>query len=76
MAYLITPEVFAHLDYREKNGYLRLSTTITFDDGSHAEGLVYIATAENAAFLGPASEQEIASQIAASQGPTAATRII
>lgn len=74
MAYLITPEVFAHLDYREKNGYLRLSTTITFDDGSHAEGLVYIATAENAAFLGPASEQEIASQIAASQGPSGRNR--
>src|SRR5450830_851939 len=74
MAYLITPEVFAHLDYREKNGYLRLSTTITFDDGSHAEGLVYIATAENAAFLGPASEQEIARQIAASQGPSGRNR--
>ena len=70
MAYLITPEVFDHLDYREKNGYLRLSTDIIFEDHSSAEGLVYIATEENAAFLGPASEREIARQIAGAQGPS------
>ncbi|EJL87928.1 hypothetical protein involved in cation transport [Herbaspirillum sp. CF444] len=70
MAYLITPEVFDHLDYREKNGYLRLSTDIIFEDHSSAEGLVYIATEENAAFLGPASECEIARQIAGAQGPS------
>lgn len=70
MAYLITPEVFAHLDHREKNGYLRLSTTITFDDGSGTEGLVYIANEENAAFLGAASELDIARQIARSAGPS------
>jgi cation transport protein ChaC len=70
MAYLITPEVFSHLDYREKNGYLRLSTDIIFDDASSAEGLIYIATAENTAFLGPAPEAEIARQIAAAQGPS------
>lgn len=70
MAYLITPQVFEQLDYREKNGYLRLSTEIRFEDGTSAEGLVYIATEENAAFLGPASELEIARQIAASAGPS------
>jgi cation transport protein ChaC len=70
MAYLITPEVFAHLDHREKNGYLRLAIDIGFDDGSSVEGLVYIATEENAAFLGAASEREIARQIAASSGPS------
>jgi glutathione-specific gamma-glutamylcyclotransferase len=70
MAYLITPEVFGHLDYREKNGYLRLSTEMVFDDGSNAEGLVYIATADNAAFLGPAPEPEIARQIAGAHGPS------
>jgi len=74
MAYLITPAVFAHLDHREKNGYLRLATGITFDDGSTVEGLVYIATGENAAFLGAASEQEIATQIAASSGPSGHNR--
>jgi cation transport regulator ChaC len=70
MAYLVTPEEFAHLDHREKNGYLRLATSIHFEDGSAAEGLVYIATHENAAWLGPASEREIARQIAASCGPS------
>jgi cation transport regulator ChaC len=34
------------------------------------EGLVYIATHENAAYLGPATEREIAAQIAASCGPS------
>jgi cation transport regulator ChaC len=70
MAYLVTPEEFAHLDHREKNGYLRLETQITFEDGSSVVGLVYIATHENAAYLGPASEREIARQIAASCGPS------
>lgn len=70
MAYLITPEVFAHLDHREKNGYLRLAIDIAFDAGGSAEGLVYIATQENAAFLGEAPELDIARQIAASAGPS------
>jgi len=70
MAYLVTPEEFAHLDHREKNGYLRLATEIVFEDGSSHEGLVYIATEENAAFLGPASERDIALQIARSCGPS------
>lgn len=70
MAYLVTPEEFAHLDHREKNGYLRLAVDIAFDDGASVEGLVYIATQENAAFLGPASELAIAQQIAAARGPS------
>lgn len=70
MAYLITPQVFDHLDYREKNGYLRLATDIVFEDGSSTEGLIYIATEENAAFLGPASELDIARQIATARGPS------
>lgn len=70
MAYLVTPEEFAHLDHREKNGYLRLATEMTFDDGDTAEGIVYIATMDNAAWLGPASEKDIAHQIAAARGPS------
>jgi cation transport protein ChaC len=62
--------VFEHLDVREKNGYLRLSTRLTFDDGSHAEGLVYIATEDNEAFLGHAPDSDIARQIAAASGPS------
>ena len=70
MAYLITPEVFKHLDHREKNGYLRLAIDITFDDASQAEGLVYIASEDNLAFLGAAPELDIARQIAMSAGPS------
>jgi cation transport protein ChaC len=74
MAYLITPEVFTHLDHREKNGYLRLATDIYFEDGSSEEGLVYIATEDNAAFLGEASELAIARQIGTSSGPSGPNR--
>jgi cation transport protein ChaC len=74
MAYLVTPEEFAHLDYREKNGYLRVATCITFDDGNAAEGLVYIAAGDNAAFLGAAPERTIAAQIASAAGPSGPNR--
>jgi cation transport protein ChaC len=74
MAYLIRPEVFDYLDHREKNGYLRFSTTLTFDDGSNAQALVYIADPENAAYLGPATDTAIAGQIAAASGPSGRNR--
>lgn len=74
VAYLVTQDVLDHLDYREKNGYLRVVAEMTFDDGGHAEGLAYIATADNAAFLGPAPEEEIARQIAGSVGPSGTNR--
>jgi cation transport protein ChaC len=47
---------------------------MTFDDGSHASGLVYIAPPDNEAFLGEASEHEIARQICAAQGSSGANR--
>ena len=72
MAYLVSPQTFASLDVREKNGYLRLATELTLDDGRHANGIVYIATPENAAFLGAASEREIALHISRSHGPSGA----
>lgn len=74
MAYLIVPQVLGHLDMREKNGYLRFVTDMQLDDGSVAEGLVYIATEDNAAFLGPAPEADIARQIAGSTGPSGPNR--
>ena len=74
MAYLVTPQTFAWLDVREKNGYLRLATELTLDDGRHVNGLVYIATPANAAFLGAASEREIARHISRSHGPSGANR--
>jgi cation transport protein ChaC len=72
MAYRVSPSVFEHLDVREKNGYLRFATPMTFDDGSEAEGLVYIATEDNEAFLGDAPEADIARQIASAHGPSGA----
>ncbi len=70
MAYRVAPATFEHLDFREKNGYLRFATTLEFGDGATAEGLVYIATADNAAWLGPASVDELARHIAGSAGPS------
>lgn len=70
MAYLITPEVFDHLDHREKNGYLRENVQIEFGVHELASGLVYIANPDNAAFLGDASIHRIAHQILSAQGPS------
>jgi cation transport protein ChaC len=74
MAYRVSPEVFAHLDVREKNGYLRFTTDFAFADGDHADGLVYIAEQDNAAWLGPATAKQIARHIASSHGPSGANR--
>src|SRR5690554_654379 len=73
MAFRVSPKVFEHLDVREKNGYLRFTTTLTFDNGSHGEGLVYIATEDNEAFLGEAPDEDIARQIASAVGPSGPT---
>lgn len=74
MAYLITPAVFAQLDLREKNGYLRFAASVQFADGDNAEALVYIADETNAAWLGPSSEREIAAHIASAEGPSGRNR--
>ena len=70
LAYLVEGAVFRQLDVREQNGYLRVSAEMTFDDGSCSTGLTYIATPENAAWLGAANEYEIALQISQSTGPS------
>ncbi|WP_113906769.1 gamma-glutamylcyclotransferase [Aliidiomarina celeris] len=77
MAYKVSPQVFEHLDHREKNGYLRLSTTLHLqsEPPQSTQGLVYIATEHNEAFLGPAAEgeadeREIARHIANARGPS------
>lgn len=70
MAYRVAPATFEHLDVREKNGYLRFTTPLHFTDGGEAEGLVYIATPDNAAWLGHASDEAIAGHIAGAAGPS------
>lgn len=70
MAYLISPQVFNHLDHREKNGYLRIVEDIWLSGDKFYEGVIYVASEDNEAFLGPASECEIARHIAVSEGPS------
>lgn len=77
MAYQVTPDTFEYLDHREKNGYLRFFTPLhwldeTTQGSDQKQGVVYIASADNAAYLGPASEAEIVQQIAQSCGPSGA----
>lgn len=74
MAYRVTPQTLAPLDVREKNGYLRFETALEFEDGTQAPGLVYIAEPDNAAWLGPADEREIARHIAGASGPSGPNR--
>jgi cation transport protein ChaC len=61
-AFLIEPDVFEHLDDREINGYERRRIDIHFDDGK-ASGVVYLAAANNFAFLGDAPLDEMVAQI-------------
>lgn len=68
-AFLVQPEVFEHLDYREKNGYERHELIIHFDDATEA-GVVYIARTGNEAFLGDAPVADIAAQIRRAEGPS------
>ena len=70
MAYRVEATVFGQLDHREKNGYLRVETEVTFADGERAMGLTYIATPDNEAWLGEASEFEIAQHISRAAGPS------
>jgi len=70
MAYRVSTEVFDHLDVREKNGYLRFFTPMTFDDGNQVDGLVYVASEDNAAYLGPDDDESMAQQIANAHGPS------
>ena len=72
-AFLVEPEVFDHLDHREKNGYQRIAVEIAFDSGV-AQGVVYRAAEDNPAFLGPAPPREMATQINRCSGPSGSNR--
>ncbi len=74
IAYRISPAVFGHLDAREKNGYLRRTLPLAFDDGTRVDGLVYVADSRNPAWLGPAPTREIAGHIAGAAGPSGPNR--
>ena len=78
MAYLVerelVEETFVQLDHREKNGYERHRVSLVFQDqfqdGSPTDGVVYIASLDNHAFLGPAPMADMARQIRRSEGPS------
>ena len=72
-AFLVEPDVFEHLDHREKNGYERNPVEITFESGS-VNGVVYRAPENNAAYLGPAPLVEMAAQINRCAGPSGSNR--
>ncbi|MDJ0916583.1 MAG: gamma-glutamylcyclotransferase [Woeseiaceae bacterium] len=68
-AFLVEPDVFDHLDHREKNGYERVVVDIHFETGL-CPGVVYRATPDNHAFLGDAPLDKIAEHIVRSEGPS------
>lgn len=77
VAYRVDEAVFAHLDVREKNGYERVDVdihlpTTSASDGEQAlvPGVTYLGREGNAAFLGPASLEDMAAQILRSKGPS------
>jgi len=72
-AFLVEPEVFDHLDHREKNGYERVAVDIAFDTDV-VKGVVYRATEDNPAYLGPAPPREMAAQINRCAGPSGPNR--
>lgn len=74
VAYRVDNSVLAHLDHREKNGYARVHTPLAFADGEQREGIVYIATEQNEAYLGDAPLSEIAAHIQLSVGPSGSNR--
>lgn len=74
MAYRVEPATFVGLDAREKNGYLRQEVALTLADGRAATGIAYIAPPNNAAWLGPADDADIARQVAAAAGPSGRNR--
>ncbi len=68
-AFLVEPDIFEHLDFREKNGYER-HTVDTFFDDAQTSSVVYIAATNNFAFLGDAPLDEIAAHIKRCAGPS------
>jgi cation transport protein ChaC len=62
--------VLAGLDHRERGGYARLELPLLLDDGASVAGLVYLATEDNPNYLGPASLDAMAAQMARARGPS------
>ncbi len=61
--------MLAGLDHRERGGYERLEIELTLPD-DRVKGLVYVAGPDNENYLGEASIESIARQVANSAGPS------
>lgn len=74
IAYLIdratVEATFEQLDYREKNGYARHAVRMQFAHDETVTGVVYVATRDNHAFLGPAPLADMVEQIRRCAGPS------
>jgi cation transport protein ChaC len=72
-AYRVEEHVFEHLDHREKNGYERHDTPLFLcEHNKTVDGTFYLASPDNAAYLGPAPPIDLARHIARSHGPSGA----
>lgn len=67
-------EVLAALDHREQGGYARREVEVHLPALARRQGgvLVYLATEDNANYLGPAPLHEIARQVRGARGPSGA----
>ncbi len=78
MAFRVEPAssdtVLEQLDVREVGGYDRSEQTLFCEDGRQVDGLVYVATASNDNFLGPAPIELIAHTAMHSVGPSGTNR--
>ncbi len=80
MAYRVSDQIYqetlAQLDHREQGGYERLSLQLHLAQKPkpHPTGLVYIATQNNAHYLGPAPLPAMVEHIRSSNGPSGPNR--
>ena len=71
VAHQVEAATFAHLDHREKNGYLRLAVEVeTGRPAERIQATTYVAAASNPAYLGPAPLDAIAAHIYRAAGPS------
>jgi cation transport protein ChaC len=70
-----TSAIYRQLDHRERGGYERHSVQVETRDGRRlSEVMLYVATANNPHFLGPAKIADIAAQVATAHGPSGSNR--
>ena len=63
-------EVLEKMDFREKEGFMKILLPIQCEDGTERLALVYSATEANESFLGPSSVSEMAWHMYSSVGPS------